>query len=234
MKPFLYFAFLFTASFFLTPTQTQAQAYWGYQTIGKHNWYVAMTWQGGKPYLGLGYNRRLPGGTPFNDLYAEWRFPIDQMYRFQAQQWIVGWYRPLRARRWYATIGLHAKLTRRMSGSQHQRLVSLGASLLPTYYYWNNLSDRPQATIALRSQYEAVLLAQKWQEGQTEKNHLRFPAHRVELGGHTDLHLERTLGISLDGYFHRTFSKQTDLFPTAGQWQPGMNLFMGSIYDLRR
>jgi hypothetical protein len=102
--------------------QTQAQAFFDYQTIGKHTWFFTVAWNGQKPQLGFGYNYRL-GDAFVSDLLAEWRFDIDGMYRTANHQFIAGYFKNVRAQRLHGAFGIHGKITRSTIENQARSLV---------------------------------------------------------------------------------------------------------------
>ena len=215
-----YILLTFTGLLWLFAGSMQAQPFFGYQTIGTNTWFVSVSWDG-QPHLGVGYQYR-NFGSGFTDLGVEWRVPVANGFQFQQYQVLAGAYRPLAVRRWFLGTGLHLRY-RQGEG----RDLSLLATAIPSYTYAASLNDGPYGTLGLRLGYEIQLLAQSgggWNS---------FGRHGVNLGGHADLHLERTLGLSLNGILSRQWALSGSEAPASG-WQRSGDLYMGSTYFLRR
>ncbi|MEM7658202.1 MAG: hypothetical protein AAF399_18895 [Bacteroidota bacterium] len=212
-------------------TSLSAQSFFNYQTIGVHTWYVSLGWNGQAPTFGVGYNLRNTNRFGFTDIGAELRSPITALYDLNQQELIVGAYGPFRLRsRQFIGGGLHARINRYLNnGAQHTRLT-FAPSLLPTYTLAAPLDDRPYATISARATY-LLVLADKAKTGET----VWLPGHGTEVGGNLALHLERTLGISFNGFATRHWSFKTEALPaTDTQWRGGGDLNFGTTYYLRR
>lgn len=221
-----------------TPT-TSAQSFFGYQTIGVHTWYFSISWQQDQPNLGFGYARRLRGGNQFADLQAEWHFPLAEMYRLKNHQVIAGIYAAFPnsdRRRFSSNLGLHTRITRRTVGEQNRLTVGLAASYLPSYTFSASLNDGLYGVAGLRGTYEAVLVAKSWTPDSKSTAALKALAiHHIELGGNLNAHLERTLGLSLNGFRSRHWAKEDAmLLERENTWQNQGNLYFGSTYYLKR
>ncbi|GAB4419697.1 MAG: hypothetical protein OHK0039_32420 [Bacteroidia bacterium] len=210
------------------PVLLTAQPFFGYQTIGVHTWYFSLNWDGTQPQLGVGYNGRITHGG-FADIGAEWRAPLTQLFAFDEQTFIVGAYGPARLRRRpFIGGGLHVRL-HTLRSEQRTRL-SLAATVLPSYTYAASLGNGPYGTAGLRLTYvlgvydKAAAAPPTW-----------LPTFGAELGAHLDLHLERTLGLSLDAFAARQWPLRTSGLPADDMtWTPQGSLYTGSTYYLRR
>ena len=127
-------------------------------------------------------------GTTFTDWNAEWRFPVDGMYKLDNHQVIVGMYKPLRMRRTFAAIGVHAKIQKQTHGSKKVTHYALGLTAIPSYVFAAPLDDKPYGTTGLILAYEPVLFSQIKENGKKETKALT--GHRVRAGGHLDIHLQ--------------------------------------------
>lgn len=208
-----------------------AQSFFGYQTIGVHTWYVSLSWDG-KPNLGAGYNFRNFGGSAFTDIGTEWRFPVDGMWKLDNHELIAGFYRPLRLRRWFAAAGLHGsyKTSSLSSGKLEQIVVS--ATLIPSYAYAASTGDGAYGTAGIILGYDAILAEKHASE---PDNWELISRHSVRIGGHLDLHLERTLGISTNGFFSREWQlKELEYAENDSDWQGEGEFYLGTTYYLRR
>ncbi|MDP5170667.1 MAG: hypothetical protein NWR72_10505 [Bacteroidia bacterium] len=209
-----------------SPASLHAQSFFGYQTIGVHTWYFSLSWDG-KPNIGFGYNFRDFNKT-FTDISLEWRSPVDEMFQSDNQHLIAGFYKPLVLRRGFTAVGLHAHL-RNLAGAEGSKTsqYSLAATVLPSYVYAASLGDGPYGTIGLRLGYEAVIAEKSGQSWST------LPSHGVRLGGHIDLHLERTLGISSNGFVTKNWALGGSEGVDTSLGREG-DLYIGSTYFLRR
>lgn len=226
LLPVLLILFVGTVS-----SSLHAQSFFGYQTIGVHTWYVSLSWDG-KPNLGAGYNFRNFGGNAFTDIGAEWRFPVDEMWKFDNHEIIAGFYRPLRLRRWFAAAGLHGSYKANALSSGKQEQIGVSATLIPSYAYAASTGDGPYGTAGIILGYDAVLAekhtthAEDWE---------LITRHGVRIGGHLDLHLERTLGLSTNGFFSREWQlKELEYADDDADWQGEGELYLGATYYLRR
>lgn len=232
MKKILFLpAFMILVFMIPTASSTQAQSFFGYQTIGVHTWYFSITWDG-KPNLGMGYNFRNFRGNAFTDISAEWQFPLDDMWSADDQLVRVGFYRPIRLQRWFTAAGLHATYERDSDQSVKTERIGASATLLPSYVYLNSTSEAPYGTAGLLVGYDAVLAERKrgadadW-EGLTR--------HGVRVGGHLDLHLERTLGISSNGFLRKDWAlKDLEYAQESTEVRGEGELYIGATYHLRR
>ena len=228
---FTYPRFLLFLCLFL-PASLPAQSFFGYQTIGRSTVFFSVAWQG-KPLLGIGYNHRAFGGT-FTDIQAECRFPIHAMYRFDEYQVIAGMHKPLALRsRGFTAAGAHLRLKKQTTGEQKTTQLQLALTVIPSYTYAASLTDGAYGTVGLRLTYAPVLLAST-KEGTGAATMQALAAHGVELGAHLDLHMERTLGLALNGWMRRNFYPKTSLLERETRWKPEGDFYMGSTYRLGR
>jgi hypothetical protein len=208
-----------------------AQPFYNFQTIGLHTWYVSMSWNGQQPELGMGYQARM-GWSGFTNLGAEWRFPIDHLFDLQQQEIIVGAYGPFRLRRRpYLGGGLHTRIKTYLADGTRYTRVTFATSLLPMYTFAAPLDDRPYFTAGGRGTFLLVLA----DKAKGDSAPLWLPAFGTELGGHSSLHLERTLAVSLNGFASRHWGLKGQQPPaTESKWQGEGDLNLGSLYNLQR
>jgi hypothetical protein len=217
--------------FFLFNASVHAQPLWGYQTIGTHTWYFSVSWQG-KPMLGAGYNYRFFNES-FTDAGIEWRFPLAEMYKTDNHQLIFGIYKPLRLKRSFTAIGVHGRISRHTVGDQTTTLYGLALSAIPSYVYSANTNDGAYGTFGARLTYQPILAAQVNKGGASTWKGL--PAHRIELGGHLDVHLERTLGLATNVFATRTWATDKEILPAgADAFRVEGDFYMGTTYYLKR
>lgn len=208
-----------------------AQPFFGYQTIGVHSWYFSLSWDGTQPSIGVGYNRRVDAGS-FSDVGAEWRAPIAKLYEFTDQEIIFGAYGPFALnRRPFMGGGLHLRVKTTRPEATMNTKVSLAATLLPSYTYAASLNNGPYGTAGLRATYLLTLLKKSG-----DAPAMWVPSFGTELGGHLDLHLERTLGMSLNGFFSREWAigQPMGLTDADTRWTGKGDYYFGSTYWLRR
>ena len=215
----LLFSLIFTSSL-------HAQSFFGYQTIGRHTVFFSVAWQG-KPVLGMGYNIRTFGRT-FTDWQAELRFPLDAMYTFDNYQLITGFYKPITVKRAFMGTGVHLRWQNQTNTNEKTSLLSLALTALPTYTYAASLNDGAYGTAALRATYAPVIYAKKGSQTQF------LAAHRVEAGGHLDLHYERTAGLGLNGFGSRSFILGNSILDADDNWAVEGDFYFGTTYNLRR
>ncbi len=216
----------------ILPFWGQAQTFFGFQTIGVNTFYFSISWQD-RPYLGVGYNFRKFGKT-FTDIGAELRFPVDEIYQFDNHQIIAGFYKPFRMKRTFGAIGVHARIDKETIASGSNTHYGLATTFLPSYAYAASLGDGAYNTMALRATYNPILFTQSKDESGS-KNWQTLTGHRVQLGGHLDMHLERTFTFSSDGYATHIFGSKTDFEgDESDSWQLEGNFYLGTTYYLRR
>jgi len=88
--------------------------------------------------------------------------------------------------------------------------------------------------MALRATYNPILFSRIKDEGETIKTQF-LTGHRLQLGGHLDLHVERTFTVSSDAYVSRIFGAKTDFQGKEEEgYQAEGNLYIGAAYSLRR
>lgn len=207
-----------------------AQTFFGFQTVGKNTFFLSLTWQG-EPQVGFGYNNRGFGGAfqTFTDVQAEVRFPLQDLYDLNNMKVITGVYKPFTLSRNFMAGGLHLRWERDKDEGLQSSKVSLATTLLPTLYYGNTtVTDKAFGTAALRITYAPVLFAKKGSETSA------FADHKIEVGGHLDMHIERSLSIGLDGYVSKTFRGKSSLFNDEDDIEVGGNLYIGVNYSLYR
>lgn len=207
-----------------------AQAFFNYQTIGVHTVFFSVTWRG-KPEVGFGYIRRDFGRT-FTDVSAELRFPVNQGWDFGNFEAITGISRPVSIDKAFMGSGAHLKLRRHTSGEVKTTTVKLALALIPSYAYARSINNKPYSTIGVRLGYAPVIYAKV--SGGSNPGEQFLAAHTVEVGGHLDLHLERTLGMSLNGIFSRNFFPGNTILERNTDWAGSGELYFGSTYYLRR
>ncbi|MFK7970470.1 MAG: hypothetical protein AB8F95_08890 [Bacteroidia bacterium] len=205
----------------------QAQTYFGFQTLGKNTIFLSLTWQG-EPQLGLGYNTR-GFGTTFTDVQAEVRFPLAHLYDLDHVKVVTGVYKPFVLGRSFVAGGLHLRWEREKIEEEQSSRLSLAASVLPTLYYGSTLvTDKAFGTAALRITYAPVIVAHRGGSSTF------FTDHKLEVGGHLDMHIERSLSIGLDGYFSKQFGSKKSLFEYDDGIELEGNLYIGLNYSLYR
>lgn len=232
MKNSIYILIVLTIMMVI-PSRVQGQTFFGFQAPkGTHTFFFSLSWQG-KPHLGLGYNLRVPGRT-WTDLSAELRFPVDEIYKFDNHQLITGLYKPLRLRnRTFSSIGVHARIDKETFDANQQTHYGLAVSYLPTFAYAASLTDGAYNTMAMRFTYNPILLTKSGEAGAA--NWEALTGHRVQVGGHLDMHLERTFVFSSDGYATQIFGAKKDFQGNEDESiQFEGNLFIGTAYGLQR
>lgn len=227
------YTILILGAFMVLPFCAQGQTYWGFQApLGVHAFYFSISWQDKQPHLGVGYNFRKAGKT-FTDFGAELRFPVNEIYKFDNHQIIAGIYKPLKIDRTFGAIGVHARIDKETVESSSNTHYGLAASFLPTYAYAASRTDGAYNTMAMRATYNPILLTKSTGDGSTTWKSMT--GHRVQLGGHLDMHLERTFIFSSDGYATQIFGAKTDFQGKEDESiQFEGNLYIGTGYDLRR
>ena len=214
-----------------TGEELAAQSFFGYQTIGRNTFFFSIAWQG-KPMIGAGYNYRV-FGTTFSDLQAEVRFPLNSMYKFEEYQVIAGLYKPLQLKKTFVAIGTHLRLQKRLDGDQEVTKLTLALTGLPSYAYARSLTDGGYGVAALRITYAPVIFA-RVKGGETGAKTQALAAHTLELGGHLDLHLERAMGLGLNGLLYKSFMGKTSILPKVTNWRGEGDFYLGSTYRLSR
>ncbi|TAE49469.1 MAG: hypothetical protein EAZ89_14195 [Bacteroidetes bacterium] len=151
---------------------------------------------------------------------------------------ILGMYRPFMARRGFLAAGVHARIRKTTTDVGKLTTFSLAASLLPSFAYASPLGDQPGGTVALRATFAPVLAS--YYKGQGSENTPNgwkgWPgAYHLEVGGHADLQLERTLGIGLNGAWNKVWQK-SEILPSYEQLERPItgDLTLGAAYWLRR
>lgn len=215
-----------------------AQPYYGFQIIGLHTLYVSVGFEQ-KPTLGFGYCiRDNTRSIAYADWSAEIRFPADEMWRFNNYTIIAGAHMPFVARTWFMAAGAHLRLRRQTLPEGTLTTLGLAASLLPSVYYNSSLGDQPSGTLAVRGTFMPVLAAHYKGSGAEglKSGWNGWPgAYQLEVGGHADLHLERTLSASLNGAWVKQWQQETVLpaLPYSSRPITG-DLILGSTYWLKR
>ncbi|MEM6347275.1 MAG: hypothetical protein AAF927_25520 [Bacteroidota bacterium] len=216
------------------PQLASAQTYFGFQTIGVHTWFVSVAWQG-KPFLGVGYNLRNTNST-YTDWQFEWRMPLNDLYSMDNHEVVAGFYKPLRARRTTAGLGLHAKIRTQTVNGRKTTSFGLNTALVPTYVYAAPLGGNAfKGSIGIRLAYQPILLTRVQQSGEAPQ-WLSMTGHRVELGGHIDGHAEGTLMLANNGYLTRTWFFKEEAAGAAREqsWEIDGDLYVGTTYYLKR
>ncbi|MEL6674588.1 MAG: hypothetical protein AAFR61_20425 [Bacteroidota bacterium] len=225
MRHLVYLPLLFLCSLYPNAS-LQAQAFFGFQTIGVHNVFVSLSWDQ-KPVVGVGYQFR-DFNRSFTDWQIETRFPVDEMWKKDHLQVILGAYRPSRLRRTFVGFGVHARLINRKEGDSQHSLIGLALTALPSGTYVANLDDKPYGTIGARLTYMPVLASRKnggdWQP---------FSAHHFEGGLHVDVSMQRTLTGSLNAVYTHTLQEEEVIKEKEGLPIEG-NIYGGATYYLRR
>lgn len=214
--------------------ECSAQAYFGYQTIGRHTFYFSLSYDG-KAQLGLGYNWR-SFGTAFTDISLENHYQLDDLFNPKESEWRAGFYRPLSlTNRPFVGVGVHARLKRHSLGDDQLTRIGLAPTLLPSYTYAASLTDGPYGTVGLRTTY-LLEIAQKRQTSRQEQNWQAFPQHGLELGGHFDFHIERTLGVAINGQYKKEWalSAADTTEKEEKEWQGSGNVYFSTTYNLNR
>jgi hypothetical protein len=228
-----YFLYIFFLGCLLgVENEVLSQTYFGYQTPGIHTFFFSISWQE-KPHLGVGYNFRAAGNT-FTDIGAELRFPTDEIFKFTNPQIIAGIYSPLRLKRSFGAIGLHLRIDRESTQESVHTHYGVAASFLPTLAYAASLTDGAYNTAALRITYNPILFTQIRSSSGEKSTHF-LSGHRIQFGGHLDMHLERTLTVAADGAISRILGAKTDFMGReADSWNLQGAFFWGSTYHLKR
>ncbi|MDW3645546.1 MAG: hypothetical protein R8P61_00615 [Bacteroidia bacterium] len=221
---------LFCSFFFFSSTTLHAQSFFGYQTIGQNTFFFSISWQG-KAQLGFGYNFRNFSGS-FNDWQAELRFPIDEVYRFKNYQLIAGVYGPVSLKRTFLGAGAHIRWEKNTNAESQSKKLSLAITGIPSYTYAASLTDGAYGSIGARLTYAPVIYAEHSSEGDTQSQFL--PIHRLEVGGHLDLHFERTIGLGLNAFTAKEFTAANSIFAKQKDWEWSGDFYLGMTYRLGR
>ncbi|MEM8887547.1 MAG: hypothetical protein AAGD28_06135 [Bacteroidota bacterium] len=218
---------LFSSFILLASVSLHAQSFFGYQTIGQNTFFFSISWQG-KAQLGFGYNFRNFSGS-FNDWQAELRFPIDEVYRFKNYQLIAGVYGPLSLQRNFLGAGAHIRWQKSSDSESASKKLSLAITAIPSYTYAASLTDGAYGSIGARVTYAPVIYAEN-SSGESQF----LPIHRLEVGGHFDLHFERTIGLGINAITAKEFTGSNSFIPKAKDWQWEGDLYIGTTYRLGR
>ncbi|NOX86534.1 MAG: hypothetical protein GXO86_11335 [Chlorobi bacterium] len=223
---------IFVLTLLLTGKSQQAQSYYGYQTIGKHTFLFSLIWQG-EPKIGFGYINRIYSGNTFNDLQIELRFPLRSIYRFSDYEAIAGIYKPLSYSRAFAGIGGHFRWESNMHGGQRVSKLSLAVTAIPSYVYAADINDGIYGTVGLRLTYAPVIFAtSKSGGGKADWNF--FPQHKFEGGLHFDMHIERTLGLAINGITSYYLNRKNTFLEKVKNWEIEGDFYFGTTYYLDR
>lgn len=206
-----------------------SQPFYGFQSIGRHTFFVGLTWTGSAS-LNLGYVNRAGGGTSFRDYSFEWQFPLEDAFQARNATFIAGIYAPIRQTgRPFFAFGGHARFKRSHDGQRQKSQVQLALTGIPSYTFAGILSERPYLTAGTRLTYFAVLYEDIDGDGK------KLPFHGAEVGGHLDAMLERTLGLGINVFFRKTWNLQSESLPAKGvDWENENNIYLGPTYNLRR
>lgn len=225
--------FVFLSFLGLALPTALSQPLYGFQSIGKHTWFFGLKWDG-KASVSLGYVYRAGGGTSFRDFSAEWQFPFEDAFQIKDSRFIGGIYAPINQKsRPFFALGVHGRIDRFGVGDIQKTQYQLAITGMPSYTFAGVLSEKPYLTAGTRLTYLAVLYEQS--VGQAGTNSSTLPYHGVELGGHLDMILERTLGIAVNGYFGRWWKLKSEQIDEESQkWKGNGDLYFGPTYNLRR
>jgi len=209
----------------LVHAEVKGQAFYGHQILGRHTLFFSLSYDG-ETRFGLGYYLR-GRGLPFTDYGLEWRFPFTEPFSTQNYDLIAGAYRPINlTRRPFMGAGGYGILR----SQEEKKELSLQITAIPSYTYGNVTGEPPHGTLGLIISYELVVLRQIRGE-----EVLYLPAQGLQLGGHADIYLERTLGLSTNGIYGRRWKiKAEELSPEEESWSGRGNLYWGASYNLRR
>ena len=221
------YSILIALFIYFSAANLHAQSFFGYQTIGQNTFFFSISWQG-KAQLGFGYNFRNFSGS-FNDWQAELRFPIDEVYRFKNYQLIAGVYGPVSLQRSFLGAGGHIRWQKSSTPEGHTKKLSLAITAIPSYTYAASLTDGAYGSIGARLTYAPVIYAEN-SAGESQF----LPIHRIEVGGHFDLHFERTIGLGVNAITAKEFGGSNSIIPTAKDWQWEGDLYLGTTYRLGR
>ncbi len=212
-----------------------AQTYFGFQSIGVHTWFFSLSWQGKAAHIGLGYNLRNTNRT-YTDWQLEWRLPLRKRAMLREQnELIVGFYQPLRPRRTFIGMGVHAKIQTQSQGAQRVTNFGLNLAAIPTYIFAAPLpANAFRGSMALRVAYQPILLSRVLTSGEVKWQGLT--GQRVELGGHLDAHFDGTLMLANHTYATRGWYKKdvANWNPVDRAWRVDGDVYAGSTYYIRR
>ena len=209
--------------------KSSAQSFNGFQTIGRHTVFFSVAWQG-KPYLGFGYNFR-GFDKSFVDMQAEMRFPLAEMYKFDNFQVIAGAYKPSRLARTFFGIGTHLRYEKTTTRSSTTKSLDFAVTGMPGIVYAQNTGGGVDGSIGLRIAYvPRIVESSQGRRGEPVIKH--FKASQLELGGHADFHVERTLYTTLNGYFTGHFDEDQKKKGAGADWEREGNFYLGATYSL--
>ena len=227
------YLFVFLICYFVAEPTLSAQPFFGYQTTGRHTWFFSLVWDGDQPALGIGYNYRI-FNQAFTDIGAEWRIPIAHIMSFDDHEVIAGAYGPVKLDRLYSMLALHARFQHQKQDGNKKTRFGAAFTYLPGWVYRAPLDDSPYGAIALRGTYVATIAERN--KAEAGKSWRWFTQHGVEAGGHFDIHLQRTLGMALNGFASKQWSlkRGQPLSDEEGEWKFRGDFYFGTTYYLER
>ncbi|HEY9114532.1 MAG TPA: hypothetical protein VIN10_07505 [Bacteroidales bacterium] len=222
----------FLSVFLMFSKSSQAQTYYGYQSIGKQTFLFSLVWQG-ELKIGFGYIYRIFGSKTFNDLQLEMRFPLKTIYRFNEYEGIAGLYKPLSYSRGFVGVGGHFKWNSELKDGQRVQKLSLAMTAIPSYVYAASTTDGVYGTIGLQLTYAPVIFATS-QSGESKANWDFFPQHRFEGGLHFDMLTGRTAGIAINTVTSYYLNSKETFLQEEKPWQVEGIFYFGTTYALNR
>ena len=186
------------------------QAFNGFQTIGTNTYFISLSWDG-SANVGFGYNYR-NFESSFSDYQVELRVPFDDFNTLERFKVIAGIYRPAEIQRTFLGGGAHLIYS-------HDKEAELALSLtaLPSWVYASSLGDQPYGALGVLLNYQVPLLGDN-----------AFKQHQFGFGGHIDVSLERTLGLSINQL------KTIQIKDKKATWENEFSFYGGSTYRLQR
>jgi len=226
IKPII-IALVFAVSMLYT-SQSQAQSYYGYQSIGKNVFLFSLIWQG-EPKIGFGYIAHITGGKTATDLQIEARFPLKTIFRLVKYEVIAGIYKDMSYSRAFVGVGGHFRWDSDKRSGQRVQKLSLAITGIPSYVYSANTSPGGiYGTLGLRLTYAPVIFAN------AGGNWNFFPQHKFEGGLHFDMLIDLTAGLALNGITTYYLNSKKTFLKEEKNWGIEGDFYFGTTYLLNR
>jgi len=155
------------------------------------------------------------------------------MYSFKDYEVIAGAYKPLSISTTFVGLGGHLRF--KSETFEEKRIFKLtpAFTVIPSVTYANSLNDGVYGTLGLRLTYAPVLYTNiKEEEEEAQKQFI--PEHKFEGGLHIDFHIERTLGMGLNGYTNYYLYPEKSVLTEEENWGIEGNFSLGATYWLER
>lgn len=216
---------------FLSVSSLVAQPFFGFQTNTVHTCYLTVGF-GQKGDVGFGYQFR-DFNASFTDWNLELRYPRAHVWQKGHAEVRLGFYRPFRIKKNFSAVGFHLRIEQRTQDETTRTNVRGVLSLTPGRVLTSGLSDQPYVTAQARLSY-APVLGTRTRTGSEKSPWKTFAAHGIEVGGHLDAVLKRSLALASNLVWQYTFTSIEALKPQADKLPLQGDIYVGSGYYLRR